>query len=103
MCQPDASHQPAVTARETAPRQLWHFETDLNAMCALRTLLQSRDWPVVGGCVACRYGSVKKMLRAACDSSGAQLVTAEVSFPIRWAGATVHCACCWRFALLEIC
>lgn len=35
----------------------------------------------------CRYGSVKKMLRAACDASGAQMVTTTVSFPIR-------CDCC---------
>lgn len=28
-------------------------------------------------------GSFKKMLRAACDASGAAMVTAEVKFPIR--------------------
>jgi hypothetical protein len=37
-------------------------------------------------CVVCRrYGSVKKMLRAACDASGAQMVTATVTFPVRYA------------------
>jgi hypothetical protein len=34
-------------------------------------------------CPAVRYGSVKKMLRAACDASGAAMVTAEVTLPVR--------------------
>jgi hypothetical protein len=34
---------------------------------------------------AVRYGSVKKMLRAACDASGATMVMAKMHFPIRWA------------------
>lgn len=31
----------------------------------------------------CRYGSVKKMLQAACDASGADMVVAQVQLPVR--------------------
>jgi hypothetical protein len=53
----------------------------------MRQLLLPNECTVHCAVVWCavRYGSVKKMLRAACDASGATMVTAEMHFPIRWA------------------